>query len=105
MLKRKPSLKVQPDFKPSQVRAFLAENLGVPEFSVETCNSITCFHSRKVGRPVQTETSSGPAKDVDGLSFSNLGRVLAAGGYRSGAEPEAREGAGEDTWRIVELSN
>ncbi|CAE7255695.1 FOLD4 [Symbiodinium necroappetens] len=32
----------------------------------------------------------GPAKDVDGLSFSNMGRVLAAGGYKFGAEPEAR---------------
>ena len=32
----------------------------------------------------------GPAKDVDGLSFSNLGRVLAAGGYKFGAEPESR---------------
>eukprot|EP00930_Biecheleria_cincta_P042663 TRINITY_DN29353_c0_g2_i1.p1 TRINITY_DN29353_c0_g2~~TRINITY_DN29353_c0_g2_i1.p1 ORF type:complete len:819 (+),score=147.15 TRINITY_DN29353_c0_g2_i1:82-2538(+) len=32
----------------------------------------------------------GPAKDVDGLSFSNLGRLLAKGGYTYGMEPTSR---------------
>jgi len=34
--------------------------------------------------------SIGPAKDVDGLSFPNLGRLMASGGYMSGMEPTAR---------------
>lgn len=32
----------------------------------------------------------GPAKDVDGLSFANLGRLFAAGGYTYGMEPTSR---------------
>lgn len=32
----------------------------------------------------------GPSKDVDGLAFANLGRILAGGGYRHGMEPTAR---------------
>jgi len=34
--------------------------------------------------------SIGPAKDVDGLSFANLGRLTAGGGYIAGVEPTAR---------------
>ena len=32
----------------------------------------------------------GPSKDVDGLAFANLGRLMVAGGYKSGAEPASR---------------
>eukprot|EP00440_Ansanella_granifera_P021881 gb/GFBE01023755.1/.p1 GENE.gb/GFBE01023755.1/~~gb/GFBE01023755.1/.p1 ORF type:complete len:822 (+),score=178.33 gb/GFBE01023755.1/:1-2466(+) len=32
----------------------------------------------------------GPAKDVDGFSFANLGRLLASGGYMHGMEPKTR---------------
>jgi 5,10-methylene-tetrahydrofolate dehydrogenase/methenyl tetrahydrofolate cyclohydrolase len=32
----------------------------------------------------------GPAKDVDGFSYENLGRILAGGGYTIGNEPTAR---------------
>jgi len=39
---------------------------------------------------VEIMQAIGPSKDVDGLSFPNLGRVLAGGGYKCGAEPDAR---------------
>ena len=32
----------------------------------------------------------GPSKDVDGLAFANLGRLMIGGGYKSGAEPSSR---------------
>jgi len=32
----------------------------------------------------------GPAKDVDGMSFANLGKMMAAGGYMYGMEPKSR---------------
>ena len=32
----------------------------------------------------------GPSKDVDGLAFENLGRLMSGGGYKSGAEPTSR---------------
>lgn len=56
-----------------------------------------CIHGILVELPLPQHLNEmeimqaiGPSKDVDGLAFANLGRLLASGGYQSGAEPYSR---------------